>query len=109
MWYGNIGYGNEFQRVYGYFDKMFVVMQLSAVEQRCRTTVAEKEQVEEKLKELEREKKASEKKIAQLQTKMTKANAELKEEKEVRPNCTCTRLLIEIVRYALSLSLSLSR
>ena len=40
--------------------------------------------LEEKMKELEREKKAGEKKVAQLQTKMAKATAELKEEREVR-------------------------
>lgn len=40
--------------------------------------------LEEKMKELEREKKAGEKKISQLQTKMAKATADLKEEREVR-------------------------
>ena len=46
--------------------------------------MVEKEQLEERLKELEREKKASERKITQLQTKVGKANTELKEEREVR-------------------------
>lgn len=54
------------------------------IETRCRTAVGEKEQLEEKLREVEREKKAGEKKNAQLQTKLTKATTELKEEKEVR-------------------------
>lgn len=59
-------------------------MQLSSVELRCRTAVGEKERLEEKVKELEREKKTAEKKITQLQTKITKAMADLKEEKEVK-------------------------
>jgi predicted nucleic acid-binding Zn-ribbon protein len=45
--------------------------------------VGEKERLEEKMKELEREKKAGEKKITQLQTKMSKATSDLKEEREV--------------------------
>ena len=40
--------------------------------------------MEERIKELEREKRSGEKKIAQLQTKISKANADLKEEREVR-------------------------
>ena len=60
------------------------MFQLSAVELRCRTAVGEKEVLEEKMKELEREKKAGEKKVSQLQTKMAKATADLKEEREVR-------------------------
>ena len=46
--------------------------------------MGEKEALEEKMKELEREKKVGEKKVAQLQTKMAKATADLKEEREVR-------------------------
>ena len=59
-------------------------MQLSAVELRCRSAVGDKERLEERIKELERERKAGEKKVAQLQSKVTRANAELREEKEVR-------------------------
>ena len=46
--------------------------------------MGEKEVLEEKMKELEREKKAGEKKVTQLHTKMTKALADLKEEREVK-------------------------
>ena len=53
------------------------------MELRCRTAVGETERLEERIKELEREKKSGEKKIAQLQTKISKANADLKEEREV--------------------------
>ena len=42
------------------------MMQLSAMELRCRSVVSEKNSLEEKLGEVEREKKASEKKIQQV-------------------------------------------
>jgi BRCA1-associated protein len=59
------------------------IMQLSAMELRCRSVVSEKNSLEEKLGEVEREKKTSEKKIQQLQQKITKLSTQLKEEKEL--------------------------
>ena len=67
-----------------------VSLQLTSIELRCRTAVGDKERLEERIKELERERKTGEKKIAQLQTKVTKANTELKEEKEVSALAMCT-------------------
>ncbi len=62
---------------------LYVCVQLSVTEARCRAAVGSKESLGEQLADIEKDKKGLEKKVGQLQTKLNKATSQLTEEKEV--------------------------